>query len=203
MRSFIHANRVLFSPLPAFIGGRGNLLERFSTAGNLPPRIAGAWRCVGTLLGALVLSLLQGSFLQAQPLQQGRLQITVTPLLSLVAPTSYSRGSSFRRMSDKRRELGTPETQMYVVEVEISNATERIYILEVDRITLRTVDQELVKPIHRDNKSVPSPALARQPLAPGAAVKGYLYYPAGSYIGARGFLSEEHSHAREGFSIRF
>lgn len=106
-------------------------------------------------------------------------------------------------MPDNRRQLNTPDPQIFVVEVEISNATQRFYILEIDRVTLRTAEEELVKPIRGDDKSVPSPALTNQTLAPGAAVKGYLYYPAGSYVGARGFLSEGQGPAREGFSIRF
>ena len=69
--------------------GRRNLLGSRNTSGDLPREVADAWWCFGALLGALVLSILQGSFAQAQQAQQGRLQVTVTPLLSPVAPTSY------------------------------------------------------------------------------------------------------------------
>ncbi len=185
------------------MAGRRNLLGSHHTSGDLPRGVADAWCCFGALLGALVLAMLQGSFAQAQQAQQGRLQIVVTPLLSPVAPTSYDRGSSFGRLSDNRRQLGTPGPQVFVVEIEISNATERSYVLEIDRVTLRTAEEELVKPIDVDDKPVPTPALTSQTLAPGAEVKGYLYYPAGSYVGARGFLVEEQGHAREGFSVRF
>ena len=162
-----------------------------------------AWFYFGIFLGALILSMLHGSFAQAQQTQQGRLQVVVTPLLSPVAATSYDRGSSFSRLSDNRRQLGTPDPQVFVVEVEISNATQRIYVLAIDKITLRTAEEALVKPIDVEDQPVPTPALTSQTLAPGAEVKGYLYYPAGSYVGARGFLTEEQGHAREGFSVRF
>ncbi len=188
---------------PAFRAGRRNLFGGHNTSGNLPPGVAGAWCCFGALLSALVLSMLQGSFAQAQQTQRGRLQIAVRPLLSPVAPMSYDRSSSFSRPSDNRRQLGTPDPQVFVVEVEISNTTQRIYVLAIDRVTLRTAEEELVKPINVEDKPVPTPALTSQTLVPGAAVKGYLYYPAGSYVGARGFLTEEQGPAREGFSIRF
>lgn len=185
------------------MANRRKLLESDDTPGNLFWEIAAMWGCFGTLLSVFVLCIFSGSLAHAQQAEQGRLHVVVTPLLAPVVPPTYNRGSSFDRLSDNRRRLGTPDPQVFVVEVEIANATQRSYVLEIGRVTLRTAEEELVKPINAEDKSVPTPALTNQTLAPGAEVKGYLYYPAGSYVGARGSLTEEQSHAREGFSVRF
>jgi hypothetical protein len=98
--------------------------------------------------------------------------------------------------------FGTEVSQVLPIQVEISNPTKHSYQLEVDKIVLLSSSGERVKPVG-EKSNVPVQALSSQTVAPGASVKGYLYYPAGSYTGARGFLVEEKSQEREGFDVQF
>ncbi len=45
--------------------------------------------------------------------------------------------------------------------------------------------------------------LVSQALASRVTTKGYLYYPAGAYVGAQGYLTEVYSQERAGFQIEF
>jgi hypothetical protein len=105
--------------------------------------------------------------------------------------------------SEAEFEFGTEVTQVFPVRVEISNTTKRTYLLEAERIVLLTPSGERVKPFLPSQNELSARALASQTLAPGANVKGYLYYPPGSYTGARGFVVEKGSQEREGFVIQF
>jgi hypothetical protein len=60
-----------------------------------------------------------------------------------------------------------------------------------------------VKPLAEKNDVFPAHALTNQTLAPGTSIKGYLYYPPGSYTGARGSFTEPQSQEREGFDVKF
>jgi hypothetical protein len=140
---------------------------------------------------------------------QGRVEVKVNPVVSPLVPMPYSmssassRDSPPRRLSESMRRPGPQDPQVFPVEVEISNTTARVYVLEVDKIVLLTSVGERVKAIGESDRAFPTPTLTNQTLAPGASVKGYLYYPAGSYTGARGFLIEEQSQTREGFAVEF
>lgn len=118
---------------------------------------------------------------------QGQVQVVMKPLMGL----------------ETKHEFGTEVTQMFPVRVEIFNTTERAYALEADQIMLLTPSGERVKPLGESSNAFPARALTSQTLAPGANVKGYLYYPPGSYTGAQGFLVEGESREREGFAIQF
>ncbi len=91
---------------------------------------------------------------------------------------------------------------VFIVEVEISNATAHAYTLKADKVTLRAISGERVKPLEASNDT-PTPVLTSQTIAPGANVRGYLSYPPGSYTGARGFLIQEQTQSNEGFSVNF
>lgn len=124
---------------------------------------------------------------EEMPKPQGQVQVVMKPLVGL--ETKY--------------EFGTEVTQVLPVRVEIFNTTERVYVLEADRIVLLTPSGERVKPLSASGSAFPARALTSQTLAPGANVKGYLYYPPGSYTGAQGFLVEGDSREREGFAVQF
>lgn len=121
------------------------------------------------------------------PRPQGQVLVTIKPLVGL----------------ETKLEFGTEVTQVFPVRVEISNTTERTYLLEVDKIVLLTPSRERVRPLSAANGGSFARMITSQALAPGANIKGYLYYPPGSYTGARGFLIEEESQEREGFAVQF
>jgi hypothetical protein len=120
------------------------------------------------------------------PKPQGQVQVTMTPLIGL----------------ETKLEFGTEVTGVFPVRVEIFNTTERTYLLEADKIMLLTSSGERVKPLSATNGGS-ARMITSQTLAPGANVKGYLYYPPGSYTGARGFIVEAESQEREGFDVQF
>lgn len=96
------------------------------------------------------------------------------------------------------------ESKIYVpVQVEIANRTKRSYQLEVKQVMLMSSKGGRVKPLTKIKGGFPAQALADQTIAPGTSVKGYLYYPSGSYTGARGSFTEEKSQEREGFDVQF
>jgi hypothetical protein len=99
--------------------------------------------------------------------------------------------------------FGAEVTQVVPVQVEVSNSTKHPYLLEAEKIVLVSISGERVKPINGQGASFPAPALTNQPLEPGANIKGYLYYPPGTYTGARGSFVEEESHERQGFEVPF
>jgi hypothetical protein len=68
---------------------------------------------------------------------------------------------------------------------------------------LVNISGERAKPLVEKDKAFPVHALENQSVAPGAKVTGYLYYPTGTYTGARGSLVEEKSQEREGFEVPF
>lgn len=96
------------------------------------------------------------------------------------------------------------ESKMYLpVQVEIANRTKRSYQLDVAQVMLLSSLGVRVKPLAEAKGGFPAQALANQTIAPGTSVKGYLYYPSGSYTGARGSLTDEKSQEREGFDVQF
>jgi len=96
------------------------------------------------------------------------------------------------------------ESKKYLpVQVEIANRTKRSYQLEIEQVMLLSSVGGRVKPLDEKNGAFPAHALANQTLAPGTSIKGYLYYPPGSYTGARGSFTEEKSQEREGFDVQF
>ncbi len=121
------------------------------------------------------------------PKPPGQIQVVLTPLVGLEA----------------KLEFGTEARQVFPVRVEISNTTDRSYILNTDRLVLLTPTGDRVPPLSGQEGAFPAPALTSQTLPPGAQIKAYLYYPPGSYTGARGFLIEAQSQEREGFAVQF
>ena len=105
--------------------------------------------------------------------------------------------------SDAKAALGAKVTAIIVVQVEIINSTKRTYQLDTEKITLVNISGERARPLREKDKAFPVHALGNQSVAPGATVKGYLYYSAGAYTGARGSLLEEKSQEREGFEVPF
>ncbi|MBM4257209.1 MAG: hypothetical protein FJ147_15075 [Deltaproteobacteria bacterium] len=96
------------------------------------------------------------------------------------------------------------ESKTYLpVQVEIANRTKRSYQLDVTQVMLLSPMGVRVKPLAESKGGFPAQALASQTIAPGTSIKGYLYYPAGAYTGARGSLTEEKSQEREGFDVQF
>lgn len=96
------------------------------------------------------------------------------------------------------------ESKVYVpVQVEIANRTKRSYQLDVAQVMLLSPIGIRVKPLTEAKGGFPAQALANQTIAPGTSIRGYLYYPAGSYTGARGSFTEEKSQEREGFDVQF
>ncbi|MGE0821098.1 MAG: hypothetical protein AB7G75_23515 [Candidatus Binatia bacterium] len=104
---------------------------------------------------------------------------------------------------DMKIAFGTELKQLLPVLVEIANRTKRAYVFEIEQVMLLSAAGKRVKPAAAKADSVPAPSLINQTIAPGTSVKGYLYYPAGTYTGARGTLTEEQSHEREGFDVQF
>ena len=86
---------------------------------------------------------------------------------------------------------------------EIANRTKRSYQLDTEQVMLLSAAGGRVKPLAEKKGGFPMQALGNQTIAPGTSIKGYLYYPQGSYSGARGSLTEAQSHEREGFDVRF
>ena len=72
-----------------------------------------------------------------------------------------------------------------------------------ETIKLVNITGERARPVKEKGTAFPVSALTSQSIAPGATVKGYLYYPAGTYTGARGSLTEKKSQEREGFEAPF
>ncbi len=122
---------------------------------------------------------------EVQP--QNQMQVVMKPLVA----------------SEAQFEFGTDIMEVFPVRVEISNTTKLTYVLEAERIMLLTPSGDRVKPVSPANDQLSAQAITSQTLAPGTNVKGYLYYPLGSYTGARGSITEEKSQEREGFAIQF
>jgi hypothetical protein len=122
-----------------------------------------------------------------EPKPQGQMQVVMRPLIGL----------------ETKLEFGSEVTQVFPVRVEVSNTTEHTYVLEADQIVLLTASGDRVKPLGESGSAFPARPLTSQTLAPGTSIKAYLYYPPGSYTGARGFIVEEESQEREGFDVQF
>ena len=78
--------------------------------------------------------------------------------------------------------LGSEMATMLAVQVEITNLTKRSYQLDTEKITLVSIAGDRVRPLAEKDHAFPVHALTNQAVAPGAKVKGYLYYQLGVYI---------------------
>ncbi|MBI3246113.1 MAG: hypothetical protein HYZ50_06365 [Deltaproteobacteria bacterium] len=105
--------------------------------------------------------------------------------------------------ADSKLALGAEITKFFAVQVQLTNPTKRSYQLETDKISLVSLVGDRVKPLPEQKDGLPTQGLANQVIQPGATVTGYLYYPLGTYRGARGFLVEAKSQEREGFEVPF
>lgn len=115
------------------------------------------------------------------------MQVTVTPLEGF----------------DTQLEFGSTVTNVLPVRVEIANTTTEPYLLEAEQFVLLTAEGERVSALQQNGPTFPVSPLTSQTLAPGARLKGYLYYPPGTYTSARGILVEESSQERSGFDVYF
>lgn len=106
-------------------------------------------------------------------------------------------------ISDAKAALGSEISGMLTVQVEIANPTKRSYQLDTEKIMLVSIGGDRIKPLPEKDTAFPVRALTNQSVAPGGQIKGYLYYPLGTYTGARGALIEEKSQEREGFEVPF
>ena len=105
--------------------------------------------------------------------------------------------------TDMKMAFGVDSKKYLPVQVEIANRTKRSYQLDIAQVMLMSSVGGRVKPLAEKNGGFPAQALANQTIAPGTSIKGYLYYPMGSYSGARGSLTEAQSQEREGFDVQF
>ncbi len=99
--------------------------------------------------------------------------------------------------------FGMDVTTVLPVQIEITNPTARSYQVEADQIALLTTSGQRVKPLGEKGGPFPAPALTSQMVAPKSGVKGYLYFPPGTYTGGRGSLVEKESQESEGFAVQF
>ena len=125
--------------------------------------------------------------LASNPADQKRLYVTLRPLNSV----------------DNQVVFGTKELAVLPLKVNISNLTQQTYMLETRKITLMDSSGKRVTPMSEGETSFPAPSLTDRPIGPGASIQGYLYYPLGTYTGARGSLADQRNQEREGFSIEF
>ena len=103
------------------------------------------------------------------------MQVSVTPLKGF----------------DTRLEFGSPVTSVLPVRVEITNTTDQPYLLDATQFVLLTAEGKHINALQQNGTPFPVSPLTSQTLAPGARLKGYLYYPPGTYTSARGILVEE------------
>lgn len=105
--------------------------------------------------------------------------------------------------ADSKLALGAEITKFLAVQVQLTNPTKRAYQLEADKIALVSLVGDRVKPVLERQEGIPTQGLTNQVIQPGATITGYLYYPPGTYRGARGFVVEAKSQEREGFEVPF
>ncbi|MCY4385971.1 MAG: hypothetical protein OXC18_02590 [Desulfurellaceae bacterium] len=125
--------------------------------------------------------------LASNPADQNRLYVALRPL----------------NIVDNQVVFGTKELAVLPIKVNISNPTQQTYLLEIQRIMLMDAAGKRVKPISEGEAAFPAPSLTDRPVGPGASIQGYLYYPLGTYTGARGSLADQRNQEREGFSVEF
>ena len=115
------------------------------------------------------------------------MQVTVTPLKGF----------------DAQLEFGSAVTGILPVRVEITNTTSEPYLLDAEQFVLLTAEGKRINALQHNETAFPVSPLTSQTLAPGTHVKGYLYYPPGTYMSARGILVEESTKERSGFNVQF
>ena len=132
-------------------------------------------------------------FLLTSPIQaeQGRLVVEVRPLTAAVIAVPQGREPPLRgrepplrgRESPLRRSSESMETiwervrdnGVFIVEVEISNATAHAYTLKADKVTLRAASGERVKPLEASDDT-PTPVLTSQTIARHVNPREHLLY---------------------------
>jgi hypothetical protein len=122
------------------------------------------------------------------PADQGRLYVSVRPM----------------NLVDTQIVFGAKDLGVLPLKVNIANPTALTYVLETERIVLlEEASGKRIKPLSAEEASLPTPPLTDRQIGPGASIQGYLYYPSGTYTGARGSMAEQQSQEREGFSVDF
>lgn len=107
------------------------------------------------------------------------------------------------RGADALVEFGVEVTSLLPVRVEVMNTTTRTYAWDTETVVLLTPEGKPVRPLPPTTSTLPKPVLKSQPLSPGASLKGYLYYPPGSYTSASGALIDQEDQEQEGFEVQF
>lgn len=92
---------------------------------------------------------------------------------------------------------------VFVVTVEVSNLTPQTYVFDAEHVLLLTEEGIQVKALKDKDVALPTRLLVSQALASRVTIRGYLYYPAGEYVGAQGYLTQVDSQERAGFQIEF
>ncbi len=122
------------------------------------------------------------------PADQGRLYVSVRPM----------------NLVDTQIVFGAKDLGVLPLKVNIANPTALTYVLETEKIVLlEEASGKRIKPLSAEEASLPTPPLTDRQIGPGASIQGYLYYPSGTYTGARGSMAEQQSQEREGFSVDF
>ena len=81
-------------------------------------------------------------------------------------------------------EFGSQAADVFVVTVEVSNLTPQTYVFDTEYMLLLTEEGAQVKALKGKDVALPTRPLVSQALASRVTTKGYLYYPAGEYVGA-------------------
>ena len=122
------------------------------------------------------------------PMDRGRLYFSVRPM----------------NLVDTQIVFGTKDLGVLALKVNIANPTAQTYVLETEKIVLLEESSgKRIKPLSPGETSLSTPPLTDRPVGPGASIQGYLYYPSGTYTGARGSMADQKSQEREGFSMDF
>ena len=100
-------------------------------------------------------------------------------------------------------EFGPQAADVFVVTVEVSNLTPQTYVFDTEYVLLLMEEGTQVQALKDKDVVLPTRPLVSQVLASRVTTRGYLYYPAGEYVGAQGYLTEVDSQERTGFQIEF
>ena len=130
---------------------------------------------------------LQSPAYQSKVARMDQVQVGVVPLIA----------------ADIKREFGDKAKEVTPIRITVFNSTTSAYLLETDKIVLLSDSGKRVKPMTESEQALPGPVLSNQTVVPGAYVEGHLFYPPGTYTGARGSFVEQENKEREGFSIQF
>ena len=99
--------------------------------------------------------------------------------------------------------FGSQASEVFVVSIEVSNLTPQTYVLDTQQVVLLTADGGRANALSAQDSSLPTQPLRSQTLASRVATKGYLYYPAGEYVAAQGYLTAVEAKSVKAFMLSF